>query len=495
MRSGTRSVGARLALEHARLVERLQRARIAADDDQEARRALEAVLAVGADLAGDAARAQELDGTARRQRRGQVDVHLDRSARQQVERPGVAHDPRELRQPAVRLGRQHLGELGADVFSERHGRRAHGAAQHARARARAPRGRGGSRPRPRSGRPRRARPARPAGGGRTRPGSSRSTSARRGTMMLSTTLAPTCWCSRSTWCEARYPIVSPGCCRRLQTYMRRPRALSTARPRPGTSSGGSVDVNSDPGPITIRSARSTAASACGLATASAGLRKRRRTFGAVARHRGLSGDVAAVVHLGQQGRRVRRRGHDAALDCEHAADLRDGGVERADDLGQRRQEDVAEGVPGQLAAVEAVAEEPVHQRLVLGQRDQAVADVARRRHREIAAQAAARAAVVGQRHDRRDLRARELEPAQQRREARAAAEGDDAQLAARAHVARSSASSRCLKRTPWEPYSPSEPSERTTRWAGRNSSSGQRAQNAPAARGALGRPARAASSP
>ena len=54
---------------------------------------------------------------------------------------------------------------------------------------------------------------------------------------------------------------------------------------------------------------------------------------------------------------MRRRGHDAALDGEHAPDLRDRGVERADDLGQRGQEDVAEGVPGELAAVEAVPEE------------------------------------------------------------------------------------------------------------------------------------------
>ncbi len=99
---------------------------------------------------------------------------------------------------------------------------------------------------------------------------------------------------------------------------------------------------------------------------------------------------------------MRGRGHDAALDGEHAPDLGDRGVERAHDLGQRRQEDVAERVPGQLAAVEAVPEEPVHERLVLGQRDQAVADVARRRHREVAAQPAAGAAVVGQRDDRRD---------------------------------------------------------------------------------------------
>ncbi len=192
---------------------------------------------------------------------------------------------------------------------------------------------------------------------------------------------------------------------------------------------------------------------------------------------------------------MRRRRHDAAVDCQHAPDLGDGGVERADHLGQRGQEDVAEGVACELSAIEAVPEEPVHERLVLGQRDQAVADVARRRHREVAPQAAAGAAVVGQRDDRRDLRARELETAQEHGHAGAPAEADDAQLAAGTHAEPSSASSFAFVRTPCEPYSPSEPSARTTRCAGSRRSSGQRAQKAPAARGALGRPARAASSP
>ena len=86
-------------------MQRLQRARIAADDDQEARRALEAVLAIGADLAGDATPSQELDRAPRGQRGGEVDVHLHGAAAQQVERPGVAHDPGELRQAAVLLCR------------------------------------------------------------------------------------------------------------------------------------------------------------------------------------------------------------------------------------------------------------------------------------------------------------------------------------------------------------------------------------------------------
>ena len=165
--------GSQAGAQDAGLVHRLQRARVVADDDQEARRALETVLAVGADLAGGAARAQELHGSARGQRGREVDVHLDRAAREQVERAGVTDDARELGQPAVPLRRQHLRELGADVFSERHGRCARAAGRRARARAPAPRDRGGSRPARRSGRPPRARRARPGERDRTRPGSSR----------------------------------------------------------------------------------------------------------------------------------------------------------------------------------------------------------------------------------------------------------------------------------------------------------------------------------
>ena len=45
----------------------------------------------------------------------------------------------------------------------------------------------------------------------------------------------------------------------------------------GTSSGGSVDVNSEPGPSTIRSARSMAATVSGCTSGSDGSRRSRRT--------------------------------------------------------------------------------------------------------------------------------------------------------------------------------------------------------------------------
>ena len=90
---------------------------------------------------------------------------------------------------------------------------------------------------------------------------------------------------------------------------------------------------------------------------------------AVGRDRGLARDDPAILHLGDERCRMARRRHDRALDREHAPRHRDGGVERAGDLGQRREEQVAEAVPGELAAREAVLEQLAHEVLVLGERD------------------------------------------------------------------------------------------------------------------------------
>ena len=85
-------------------------------------------------------------------------------------------------------------------------------------------------------------------------------------------------------------------------------------------------------------------------------------------------------------------------------------------------------MPAGLAfAREAVGEQPGEQLVVLGEGDQAVAHVAGRRHAVLAAQPAGGAAVVGDRDDRRQLGERQsLGGAQQRRQAGAAAEGDEA---------------------------------------------------------------------
>ena len=82
--------------------------------------------------------------------------------------------------------------------------------------------------------------------------------------------------------------------------------------------------------------------------------------------------------------------------------------------------------------LKAMLEDLREHRLVIGERDEAVAHVARRRHPEVATQAPRRAAVIGQRHDRGRLRAGLLEAAQHGRQARAAAQADDARLSAHA---------------------------------------------------------------
>ena len=83
-----------------------------------------------------------------------------------------------------------------------------------------------------------------------------------------------------------------------------------------------------------------------------------------------------------------------------------------------RDQEVAHGVAGEVPLVlgEPVLEQLRHRRLRLGERRQAVADVADGRDPQLLAQAAARAAVVGNRDDRRDVRRVLLETAQERGE-------------------------------------------------------------------------------
>src|SRR4051812_21047714 len=82
-----------------------------------------------------------------------------------------------------------------------------------------------------------------------------------------------------------------------------------------------------------------------------------------------------------------------------------------------------------------MTEEPREKLLVFGERDHAVSDVARREHVELLAKAPRAAAVVRHRDDGREPLARKadavadvgLEPSQERRQARSAADDDDAQ--------------------------------------------------------------------
>src|SRR5579885_3719903 len=109
---------------------------------------------------------------------------------------------------------------------------------------------------------------------------------------------------------------------------------------------------------------------------------------------------------------------------------------------ERRQEQVPEAVPFQSTAIgKSVLEQPRKQRLILRQRDHAIADIARREHVEIAAQAARTAAIVRYSHNRRHLDGRQLrmlvrhrvaadvslQPAQQGRESCSASNGNDSE--------------------------------------------------------------------
>ena len=84
------------------------------------------------------------------------------------------------------------------------------------------------------------------------------------------------------------------------------------------------------------------------------------------------------------------------------------------------------GRPGRpSSAREAVLEQLAHQRLRVGERDDAVADVADRRDPQLLAQDAGRAAVVGDGDDRGQVARVLLEPAQERREPGSATDRDD----------------------------------------------------------------------
>ena len=136
-------------------------------------------------------------------------------------------------------------------------------------------------------------------------------------------------------------------------------ASSTASRSSGTSSGGSVDVNSEPGPSTSRSASRTARRRrAGCAGGPGGSRRRRRTWlrslaTAVSPATTRPSSISATSAAG-----VGRGGQHLAGDGEHARAERDRGLERADDLGQRGQEQVAERVAGQLAARRSGAGRP-----------------------------------------------------------------------------------------------------------------------------------------
>jgi len=130
----------------------------------------------------------------------------------------------------------------------------------------------------------------------------------------------------------------------------------------------------------------------------------------------------------ERDRRPRRR-HDLASNRQDPVHLSDALFEVvALNRRHRRQQQVADGVAAEAAlalAREAVLEEFAHQRLGVRQRDDAVANVSYRRDSQLLAKPARRAAIVRDRNHGRDVAGVLLDPAQQRGQARSAADDRD----------------------------------------------------------------------
>jgi hypothetical protein len=165
-------------------------------------------------------------------------------------------------------------------------------------------------------------------------------------------------------------------------------------------------------------------------------RERVRVRGRVVRHELDAPDPPRDVHdcdlpldrfavdVGLQHDRLGGRGPhppDRAEQGRRRVDGRDGVAERLVEAGE---DEVAEGVPLELTGAEAVLEGGGPE-LVVGERHEAAAQVARREHVEVAAQPTRRPAVVGDAHDGEHLVGVAAGGAQHARQAVPAAERDD----------------------------------------------------------------------
>ena len=159
---------------------------------------------------------------------------------------------------------------------------------------------------------------------------------------------------------------------------------------------------------------------------------------------GFAADDGAVFHARGDGDVGRGGGNDVAAGGEDFGGEVDGLGEVAGHFGERGDEEVAEAVAFQFAAgAEAMAEETGDEALVFREGDHAVAEVPGGEHIEVAAEAAAGAAIVGdgnhrgevgdegraggRREESNSVGNAELEATQERGEACSTADGDDAQ--------------------------------------------------------------------
>ena len=190
-------------------------------------------------------------------------------------------------------------------------------------------------------------------------------------------------------------------CRRTPSGPARPPSASRTSVM---SRFGRTLLNRLPGPMTIMSASRMRSSASRLARTSAGSMKTRSIGSSAVADRDLAVQVAPGGELRRQVERDARGRQDLAAHGQHPVRLAHRLLEVAGDRGHGGDEEVAEGVVVEARARrEAVLHELGHERLGIGQRGDAVADVPGRHDAELLAQPAAAAAVVGHRHDGGDV--------------------------------------------------------------------------------------------
>ena len=159
----------------------------------------------------------------------------------------------------------------------------------------------------------------------------------------------------------------------------------------------------------------------------------------------LADNVGAVFKGRRQSHVRRRDGNDRAADGKHLPHAAHRLVKRAGDAVERREQEIAEALPAQRAALKAIGQELLHDRLGVRERLHAVADVAGRQHPDVPPQHTAAAAVVRHGDDGGQIFRVFFQPAQHGGKARAAADGDDMrslrpQLTARKHRAHTQSS-------------------------------------------------------
>ena len=161
----------------------------------------------------------------------------------------------------------------------------------------------------------------------------------------------------------------------LQTYTFTAGLARSASTIPSISRLGRIDVYSDPGPTMISSAARIACLGFGVDLGVGGLEEHAVDVVDPVGHLRFA-DTDLAPRGGAEDDVAQRRRDDLTTHREDPAGLADGVLEVAGDLRHGGDEEVAERVAGERSlAAEAVLEELGHQRLGLGERGQALADV------------------------------------------------------------------------------------------------------------------------